>query len=401
MPLDLNQVAAQVDELAARLKTEVGKRKERLELAVKLASSQEQQIEALKRKIATARTTWLVAGIQDGLGQGYEAPPCPGEFTVLAVDGSQIDVDRHSPVRCYLVNIGSVVLHYGTAPEAVLSSSPSLYFQEELSLVDPAGGEQLIEGPLLGIKRTVEECRQVARLAGELPQDTPTVALLDGSLILWGLAGQAYPEFVREALLVKGFLASLDELRKLSQSRKLAVASYISFPRSTDVVNILRLSLCPYEPADCDRFCPGRHLSQDRECDAVAGLRDRELFDLLLATGQRSPVFLSRSKIVQQYYGEHQAFFFYLKVGEEVSRVEIPQWIAEDRDSLDLVHALVLDQSHRGQGYPVALSEAHEKAVVTAADREQFWYLVEMALAENRLPVQGSAKSKSKQTRGI
>ncbi|GAI58507.1 unnamed protein product, partial [marine sediment metagenome] len=38
----------------------------------------------------------------------------------------------------------------------------------------------------------------MAELAAELPQDSLTLALLDGSLILWGL--EAYPEFVTEAL---------------------------------------------------------------------------------------------------------------------------------------------------------------------------------------------------------
>jgi len=66
-----------------------------------------------------------------------------------------------------------------------------------------------------------------------------------------------------------------------------------------------------------------------------------------------------------------------------------------------LVHSLVLDQCQRGQGYPVALSEAHEKAVVTGADRENFWQLVESSLVEEHLPSPSSAKSQSKRTRWI
>ncbi|GAG47308.1 unnamed protein product, partial [marine sediment metagenome] len=81
--------------------------------------------------------------------------------------------------------------------------------------------------------------------------------------------------------------------------------------------------------------------------------------------------------------------------------VEIPRWVATDEGLLDLVHTLVLDQCRRGQGYPVALSEAHEKAVVTGADREQFWQLVELSLVEEHLPTRTSAKSQSKRTRWI
>jgi hypothetical protein len=68
---------------------------------------------------------------------------------------------------------------------------------------------------------------------------------------------------------------------------------------------------------------------------------------------------------------------------------------------LDLTHSLVLDQCRRGQGYPVALSEAHEKAVVTGADREEFWELVEESLVESKIPTYTSTKSQSKRTRWI
>jgi len=50
---------------------------------------------------------------------------------------------------------------------------------------------------------------------------------------------------------------------------------------------------------------------------------------------------------------------------------------------------------------PLALSEAHEKAVVTGADRENFWQLVESSLVEEHLPSLSSAKSQSKRTRWI
>jgi len=84
-----------------------------------------------------------------------------------------------------------------------------------------------------------------------------------------------------------------------------------------------------------------------------------------------------------------------------MARVEVPLWVAERDELVDLVHALVLDQCRRGHGYPVALMEAHEKAVVTTADREQFWQLVEIALAEDRLTVRSSGKKKSKRLRWV
>jgi NurA-like 5'-3' nuclease len=133
----------------------------------------------------------------------------------------------------------------------------------------------------------------------------------------------------------------------------------------------------------------------------VAGVQDRELFINLLGQGERSALFISQSSIVQKRYGEHQVYFFYLRVDDEIARVEIPRWVATDESLLNLAHALVLDQCRRGHGYPVALTEAHEKAVVTTTDREQFWQLVESLMVEEKMPTPTSAKSQSKRTRWI
>jgi len=399
--LDLTKVASQVGGMVARLKAEGAEKQKRLHYALGVLRSRATDLDYLKRKIASSKTTWLVAGLADGLDQRYKPSPLPTQFTVIATDGSHIDVDRHKSTRCYLINIGSVVLHYGAQPSATLDSSPCLYAGDEDLVIAPAGAkgrEQVIEGALLGIKRGVEECRRLAEIAVELPPGSSSLALLDGSLILWGLMSKDYPEFVTEALLDKGFLSYLDDIRKLNNGKRLALASYISFPRSTDVVNVLRVVLCPHEAPDCDRYCPP---GSERDCDTVAGVQDRELFSHILAEGERSAVFISQSSIVQKHYGVHQVHFFYLRVDDEIARVEIPQWVATDKSLLNLAHTLVLDQCQRGQGYPVALSEAHEQAVVTTADRENFWQLVESSLAEEYLPSPGSAKSRSKRTRWV
>ena len=387
--------------MVARLKSGGEERQERLQNALNVLRDKSLDLERLSKKIEASQTTWLVAGLVDGLAPHYQAPSLPPEFSVIATDGSNIDVDRHKSTRCYLINIGSVVLRYGSQPEARLESSPSLYFGDEDLVIAPAGAkgrEQPVEGALLGIKRGVDECRELARLAAELPKEKPALALLDGSLILWGLAGKVYPDFVTEALLHKGFLSCLEEIRKLNAERRLALASYISFPRSTDVVNALRVAVCPHDIIDTDRLCKE---CTSRDCDKVDGVRDRDLFSGMLAPGERSALFTSRSSIVEKHYGGHRVYFFYLRVDDEIARVELPQWAARDDDLLKLTHALVLDQCRRGQGYPVALSEAHEQAVVTGVDRENFWQLVEASMVDEKMPSPTSAKSFSKRTRWV
>jgi hypothetical protein len=398
MSLDLTRVASQVGRLLTRLKEGLSERNEHLRKALETAHARSENLDDLKKKIAASRTTWLVADITDGLDLHFEPPELPADFSIIATDGSHIDVDRHRAARCFLINIGGVVLNYGTNPDAFLDSLPALYVSEdELVISQPeTNREQAIEGTLLGIKRGVDECRRLADLAAEQPAGSTTVALVDGTLILWGLEG--YPEFVSEKLLDEGFLDCLNRLKKLNDDKKVALASYISLPRGTDVVNTLKVALCPNNPLDTDKHC---RECRTRDCNAVSGIRDRELFAGILGDGERSALFKTTSKIVEKQYGEHQIYFYYINVDEEIARVEIPEWVAKNEELLALSHSLILDQCRRGHGYPVALSEAHEQAVVTGADRENFWQLVETALADEKIQTFTSAKARSKNTRWV
>ena len=398
MSLDLNKVAPQVGQMIGRLRAGLAQRQERLNSALGLMRQAGSDLEALKKKIEQSKTTWLVAGLSDGIDHRYSPSSIPADFAVLATDGSHIEIDRHQAVRCFLLNISHVILRYGSQPEAVLESFPHLYADDNELVVSPPEGqgrEQFIEGNLLGAKRSVEECRHLADLAATMPEGVPSVALLDGTLMLWGL--EPYPDFVTAMLLDKGLVREFDRLFRMSRNKRLAFGSYISAPRSTDVVNALRVSVCPLEAANCDH-CPAA--GRDR-CDSLAGLTDAQLFFDVLAPGERSDVFSSRSKIVKEHYLEHAINFFYLRLDDEVARVEIPQWVSGDKALLEQIHCLVLDQCWRGQGYPVALSEAHEQAVVTGADRQNFWQLVEAGLVEEDLPTPTTGKSRSKRTRWV
>lgn len=398
MSLDLTEVAQQVGDMVVRLKGSRDERQKRFDEAFSLFIEQASHLAELKAKLARSRTTWLLAGLPGGLAGRYPLPALPDEFTVFGADGSHIELDRHRSPPCFLVNIGTVALRYGTNPVAVLASHPKLYFTEAdlvLAPPGPRGREQVIDGNLLGIKRGVDECRGLAEVAAGLAVGSTALALVDGTLVMWGL--EAYPDFVSHRLLEEGLLPAFESMRRLDGERRLALASYISLPGSTEVTNTLRVALCPDEKPDCD-FCPARN---NRPCDTVAGISDRALFGRLLGEGERSELFASQSAVVGKYYGAHRVKYFYLGVGAEIARVEVPAWVADDGVLLGLVHALVFDQCQRGHGYPVVLSEAHEQAVVTTGDRETFWRLVESRLVSEHLPDYRSVKSQRKKTRWL
>ena len=115
-----------------------------------------------------------------------------------------------------------------------------------------------------------------------------------------------------------------------------------------------------------------------------------------------SPIFpTTTSPDVDRYYRGNDVRFFYLNAGEEIGRVEVPSWVAEDEGAFGLVHSLIVDQCHRGGGYPVGLMEAHEQAVVTGADRRYFAELMEQAMYSQRLPLYTSEKARSKSLRRL
>ena len=68
---------------------------------------------------------------------------------------------------------------------------------------------------------------------------------------------------------------------------------------------------------------------------------------------------------------------------------------------MGFTHALIVDQCVKGQGYPVALMESHEQAVLTVGDRRSFTTLVERALEDRLLPASTSEKSLSKSVRWL
>ena len=404
MSLDLYQTAAQLRQLTDQLHDRRSDRASALAAAQShLAAADPRRLE--ERRLA-GRSTWMAAVLDDGLAQVYSPDAPPTDYVVVAVDGSHIDIDRHSAARCYLINTGHVYLRYGEPAEARLWSTPTLRAEDDaLVLRDPSGLRELpVEGPLLGVKRAVQEVEALADLVEQAPPELPVLALLDGTLILWGLAGQAYPDFVRDELLEGALIPALDRLRALSERRRLAplgaglaVASYISLPRSTDVVNALRHQACTYETVTCDRNCGGVR-SGERPCDAVAGITDQDLFAARLGPGERSPLYRSLSSIME-HYGGHRVHFFYMSVGEEVARVEVPGWVADSAQAISFAQAAILAQAEKGHGYPVSLSESHEQAVVTGQDREQFRLLLEEALEAERLPVFSSEKAHSKRAR--
>lgn len=353
-------------------------------------------------RAAEARTSWLVAEPLEPPDRVVGPPAPPAEHRVVAADGSQIFPDRHGPATCYLLNLGRVTLDYGAGARASLSARSELRFDEEQVQRGELGERRAVTPEEVGIERALREFETLLELARE-PSDRPAVALADGTLIPWSWArGGDDPRLGRYLATQAAF-----------EPAGVPVAGYLSRSGASDVVNLLRIGECDQRPTNCDR-CPhlrellaettGRRNLTVAEagrlpCGTPAGLCDADLFGAMLQYGQRSAVFLSRSSVYDAAPDQRVAFC-YLNVGE-LARLEFPRWLLDHAGWLDRLHAVTLDQVAKGRGYPVALQEAHEQAVVRAADRDAFARLLERSLVRRGALVTASAKSRSKLRPGV
>jgi NurA domain-containing protein len=385
--LDLARVNQQISRMAVEQQQVAEDRGKRLDKALGQLALESGRLPGFIRKLQASKTSWLLAGIRESLENTYPLPPRPLALTVVATDGSQIAPSHHEVIPAFLLNISTVVLHYGTGERAELSSTPTLFYRDEDLYTDYGGQRVQVTGDLLGMRRTLMECQALLRQATRAQESGHrTCALSDGSLILWQLEGK--PQDYKQASLAC-YLSSLEQARQ----QQMPVAGYISRPRSRDVLNTLRVGLCPETVPHCDR-CPYTDLPR-LPCGEIEGLSDRQLFESLLQPGERTAVFESRSRILEDY-GVHRIVFFYLHVGTEIVRVEVPQWVAASPILLDLVHAVAYDQAQKGMGYPIALAEAHQHAVVRGAERDLFYEMVTAVLLRRGMRAAISPKNLGK-----
>jgi NurA domain-containing protein len=339
---------------------------------------------ALRERVTAAKTSWLVAEPLEPL-QAYDVVKPAGDYRVIASDGSQILPDRHERLPCFLVNVGVVDIDYDTSAVR-LESIPQLFWALDDVFPIFGGFQQEADGRVVAARRFAQECDA---LRGSLNEKQPQLALMDGTLLLWWLEQSAERLSSLGTHDVKAqTFAALDKFLAAAKDRNALPAAYLSGPRTKDVISMLKVVLCTESPIDCDH-CPyasgakvwhaqleiaGASLLPipDRPCEDADPITDAGVFWSLLKPNQRSPRFRSAAPVTKAY--EAPIDFVYLHVGPEIARLEFPAWVTPN--SLEILVACVLDQCSKGRGYPVALSEAHEQAVVRAADRRAFDDLV-------------------------
>ncbi len=442
--LDLTQLARQMQGLSQHLTLEVAASRQRLELAQQhLKNAYDCQDDLVERQEKWRdRIIFSNATPVEPLDCCIDIPTPPKVHTVIATDGSQIAPNHHEIAYCYLLNIGRVVLHYGQNLHPILDSLPEVFYRPEDLYMSRQWGIRTEEW--MGYRRTASETTVLAELAcaakkgqgdkgtrGQGDRETrgqggqggqgglfegkennsfppspplpippsppsptsqiPTLAMVDGSLIYWFL--EQLPFDARDRIL-----PPILEAWKQMRSAEIPMMGYLSASRNIEAMNFLRLTACSHPVPDCKSFCPNQ--LEKVPCKIFEPLRDTTLWSTQLKPGQRSNLWRSNAHILEQYE-DQKIYFCYVHVGTEIARIEIPAWVAENSTMLDQALGLMLAQVQKGYGYPVAIAEAHNQAVVKGADKARFFALLEQQMIKAGLKNVGTSYKEARKRGSI
>jgi hypothetical protein len=263
-----------------------------------------------------------------------------------------------SPTHYYLINIGVFVYYHGGDRLPDQWTYPQLFYHK--AHVHDRG--RIISNQTVNARRTVAEMQELGKKAWELRDEArPLVALYDNHLLFGAGADVADTKEI-----MHGYWGALIHLHD-SQA---ILAGYLDNPRrSRMVIRLLYLLSLTDEQI--------RHTDLSAGGD-LEGLRDVHLFDAVLAPGERSAIMVQNSPknlVYKQRGDSYEIAFFYKKASsgfrDTIARVDIPVWVARDKQAVDELHAILLTQcGMQGRNpYPYALTRADELAYVSSRDK--------------------------------
>ncbi|MBW7878034.1 MAG: DNA double-strand break repair nuclease NurA [Anaerolineae bacterium] len=352
-------------------------------------------LDVIRRKIAYVRgpeisgyrgAAPLEGPDAENLNWVYPPPSLPPHATLIASDGSQVYPNEQSPVHYYLLNIGMFVYQHGQDHVPQTITLPMLAYHKDIV---HDRNHLLITNRTVDARRTVTEMQQLAQQAWKMHREgvrDPLVTLFDNQLLFWASA-----DVTDGSKLLTDYWTGMGQLRDADA----ILGGYVDNPaRSRQVLRLLYL-LSLGDEADIKA-----HESQLASGGDLEGLRDMHLFDKVLEPGERSAIMVQnspRNLAYRQKNGSFEIAFFYVKVANgyktAIARIDIPMWVARERNAVDSLHALILDQCQM-QGrtpYPYALARADELALVSGQDRRKLDELIRMELRKQGVEPGGAA----------
>jgi hypothetical protein len=356
MPFDAAEVARQIELSRGGAQADAAVRETAMEYALRLYRAAGDTEWEQRVQDATARR-WVGSPLTPLHAHPFHAPATP-DYCVVATDSSFIAPDKHRGAYCHLVNVGRVMVQYGQRRAAEIDNVPNHYPEA------PLQDEEMLSSKALAAKCALRELEELFEWARHYRAD---VALVDGSLMQLVNVLSKDDEV---ASIMRDYFRVMQAFRQI----RVPVVGYISRPESQMVMRGIRMLACelptPHETRP----------DEDCTCQPLWSINDADLFVRLLDEGERSPIW---EPVFSHLVGENapiakEMLFAYLGTQYEVVRLEFPAWVWEER-KLDRVIECILHQARLGQGYPNALTLAHQYAVLHNTDRESYYFLLERA----------------------
>jgi NurA domain len=390
MPIDYQQVHARIKEIGAgareRRKTLDERRKKARDLLLTYAN----QLDVLRAKVDSAKAVdaniRCALPVNESLASHYPLSASVKDMTIIAADGSQINPDRHAAVLYSLINVGVIILQSGSGDAPEIRTYSDLKYGDDLYT-----NHGMITEDMVALGRDLSERKKLLELGLQYPQ--PVITFTDGPIELWGAEGSATEDYRRNRQ---------EHIRILSQlqSENIITAGYIDKPAADLVSRLLEISQIQEN-----------EMKTVRDVHTLRGVTDRWLFgeegNPLLKKGERSAIFIIQSSSRNHYKGSLEIHFFYLNVGSDkhpwIVRVEIPAWVADDKEKVNLLHASLLEQCEimGAKPYPYLLHRAHETALVKQEEKQQIEQMLMQELRNQSEDVdEGSYKQSAKDLKG-
>lgn len=369
MPIDYQQIYEKIQEIGKGARERKKTLEERRVKAHDLLNVYASELDLLRSKVDSAKAAdpniRCALPLDEPLASSFDIQPVSVSPTLIAADGSQINPDRHAAVQFGLVNVGAIIMRLNSGEAPLIETESTLLFGDDLL----PNGVPMSDG-MVALKRDLAERQKLDELSKGIQGQV--VTFTDGPIELWGAKGEdagSYEDFVEK---YKGVLSRL-------QSRGVTTAGYVDKPSADLVVRLLEIAMADHE-----------QIQKLREFHPLRGVSDRWLYGArdkpLLPPGHRSAVFKIQSSSEKRYTGVLSLHFFYLNVGTQGHpwpvRVEVPKWVVDDKEKLDLLHAVLIEQCRMmgGKPYPYLLNRAHEIAVVKNEEKQQIEQLLSLEL---------------------
>ena len=395
--LELSKVMAQVDAMSLEIARRQARYNELVTKARQALITYDAVDDELRQKIARAQDvdpTWRGARpCGDSLQQRIIPAPAAEEASLIGVDGSQIYPDRHGPALYYLLNTGAIVLRQGSGDAPITSTTPRIFYTEDELYDDNLN---LLNTQSINGLRESEEMAELARRAEQeraywnQNPDRLILAMTDGPLLIW--ISEEERSAAGEKAAQERVRAYLQQLQRIKQSQAIPIG-YVARPRSANVLRLLHVAQLPEAEITKENVRASRYRA----------LTDATLF-ADLAPNQRTALFSSTAQVNRTFAEQNQEIcFFYINVARDaqtphIARIDIPRWAAQQPGLLDRIHRAIYRDCD-GTDYPYVLIRAHELALVTYQERQQFENMLNIAyLRLTGESLSSSIKAQLKQT---